>query len=204
LLRLFKYIERGLLLIILTISIISCSIFEKGYYDKNNQYVPKNPKFKLKDKSNNIIPANLDTINTYRLHYVYYDGLETYPNDSYSSPSSTPNELTKYNEYLKFYIKGRCSSFLKPLRDSLGSPYLINNLDMKPNSSYSKNYYYSEDGNSIDIETFVYGLGYGRYLKFKYILKETGDTITQVYNNTVSIYVKEILPPEWKQYPTDW
>jgi len=197
--------KKGFLIFIFTISIISCSIFEKGYDDKYNQYVPKHPNFKLKNKSNNIIPTNLDTINIYRLHYVYYDGLETYPNDSYSSPSSTPNELTKFNSYIKFYNRGKCLSFMKPLRDSLGSFYLINNLDLNPNSSYySKNYYYSKDGKNIDIETFVYGLGYGRYLKFKYFLNETGDTLTQTYNNTVSIYVKEILPPDWKQYPADW
>ena len=200
-LRLTKYIKRGLLILIFTISILSCSIFEKGYYNEYNEYVPKHPNFKLKDKANNIIPTNLDTINIYRLHYKYYDGLETYPNDSYSSPSSTANELTKYNMYIKFYNKGRCISFLKPLRDSLGSIY----VDLNPNTSnISKEYYYSKDGNSIDIESFVYGLGYGRYLKFKYFLNETGDTLTQTYNNTVSIYVKEILPPDWKQYPADW
>lgn len=45
----------------------SCNIFERGYFDSNNQYRPKVPKFSLKDKPGYQTPTQLDTSNVYRL-----------------------------------------------------------------------------------------------------------------------------------------
>jgi len=59
--------------------------------------------------------------------------------------------------------------------------------------------------NYKDNESPTYGQGYGTYLSENFILNSRGDTL--IFDNKKgykSIYVKEILPKEWKKYKIDW
>lgn len=54
------------------------------FINEHNDYAPKRPRFKLKDRPNNNIPKNLDTINIYKLHYQYFQRKEIFPFDEYN------------------------------------------------------------------------------------------------------------------------
>jgi len=191
------------------ISFTSCSLigidhwFESGKEDENGQYVPKRERFKLKDKPNNIIPANLDTINIYKLAEAYRKDYMVYPINTYSQESY---QWLKGNvSYIKFYPYGRSLSFTIPTKDENGFELNLTRADLNPNNPFSsKDYYYSKDGIKIQIENFIYGEGYGMYVIFDYFLNETGDTLNMVYKNSVDVYVREILPSDWKEYKVDW
>jgi len=202
-------VKRKLVIVFfITVLLTSCGLlgihdfFDSGYVNEHNQYVPKQPNFKLKDKRNNQIPTQLDTINLYRLVKKYQGGIEVYPNDKY-------NDISVENQglwYIKFYPNGRCLSFFRS-----NVFYKLQENDLNPNNeNYSKDYYYSKDGKKIKIESFVYGEGYGMYISFDYFLNEKGDTLTNIYEpniparTSVSIYVKQEIPKEWKKYPVDW
>lgn len=180
-------------------SLSACSLFEKGYDNQYGQYVPKHPRFKLKDKHGNTIPQNLDTINIYREFKRYYMGELVQPkgNDYYAS-----NNLVYY---WKFYSNGRALGFSK-FDPSNGDPTgNINDDDLNPNNAnYSKSYYFSEDGKKIQIEEFAYAEGQGMYIILDYYLNTRGDTLTMIYKKSKTVYVREILGENIKTYSVDW
>lgn len=183
----------------LSLCLFSCEIFRLGYTDLNNQYVPKKPKFKLKDKSNNEFPDNLDTINVYMLKESYYQG-KAHPalDDKYS-------ELNKIIRFIKFYSNGRCLSFSISAKEEFGNNNKLKEDNLNPNNAnYSKNYYFSKDGKKISIESFVFGEGTGLYVILDYFLSSSGDTLTMIHDNSKEVYVKEKLPSNWKKYRIDW
>jgi len=188
-----------LLAIFLSIILSSCNVLEKGYRNDNGQYVPKNPNFKLKDKPNNVIPSNLDTENIYRLNQRYYQG-KIHP-----SPDDKNSSLNKLINYKKFYSNGRCLDVVIKAKDELGNTNQLNEFDLDPNNSYcSKEYYHSKDGKEVFNEIFVYGEGYGRYIIMSVFLNKAGDTLTIAdKKGSKTIYVKEILPLNWKKYNVD-
>ena len=192
----------------ITVLLTSCGLlgidvfFDRGYVNEHNQYVPKVPNFKLKDKPKNRIPTQLDTVNLYRLAKEYHGGVEVYSIDNYNDIIDNNKGLS----YIKFYPNGRCLSFFRP-----NIFYNLQESDLNPNNdNYSKDYYYSKDGKKIKIESFVYGEGNGMYVSFDYFLNEKGDTLTNIYEpniparTSVSIYVKEEISKKWKKYPVDW
>lgn len=196
---------RNIIYLFLVFCVSSCSLigidvlFERGYVNENGQYVPKKDNFKLKDKQNNIILDNLDTINIYQLDKRYYNGI-IHPdaNDIYS-------ESNKVKEYLIFFSNGRCLGVSIPLKDEFGFENNLKEKDLNPNNSYcDKKYYYSNDGKIIKIESFVYGEGYGRYLIFDYYLNKDGDTLTMNYKSTKEVYVKKNINKNWSRYKVDW
>ncbi len=176
-------------------------LFEKGYRNDNGQYVPKNPNFKLKDKPNNHIPSNLDFVNIYRLYQRYYQGKLEYP-----SLENRYSGLNKILSYIKFYPNGRCLDIAILTKDELGNPNQLKEENLDPNNSYcSKEYYHSKDGKEVYKESFVYGEGYGMYSMTSFVLNKTGDTLTIAdKKGSKTIYVKEILPINWKEYKVDW
>ena len=101
--------------------------------------------------------------------------------------------------YIKFYSNGRYSTFGTT---NIGLKY----RDLNPkNSNFTKGYYYSKGGNSLRVEEFVYGESLGDYIRWKYVISSEGDTIKRISKNKVrSIYVRELLPKDWKKYPVDW
>ncbi len=187
--------------IFLSILISSCNVLEKGFRNDKGQYVPKKPNFKLKNKLNNNIPGNLDTENIYRLYKMYYQEELEYPSseDRYSG-------LNKLISYKKFYPNGRCLDVAITAKDELGNPNQLKEFNLDPNNPYcSKEYYHSKDGKEVYNESFVYGEGYGRYLITSFILSKTGDTLTIAdKKGSKTIYVKEVLPENWKKYKVDW
>jgi len=191
-------ISRALVMALL-LMMFSCSLFKTGYIDGNQQYVPKTPRFKLKDKKNNIIPYNLDTTNIYKLYRTDYRG-KVHPSidDKYS-------ELNKRKSYLKFYSNGRVLSFSTPFKGDFGDERLLEEGDLNPNNPYySKEYYYSNDGKVIKIEDFVYGEGFGSYIIFDYYISSSGDTLTNFYKDTKEVYIREAIPKNWQKYSPDW
>jgi hypothetical protein len=176
-------------------------VLEKGYRNDNGQYVPKKPNFKLKDKPNNNIPSSLDTENIYRLYKMYYQDELEYP-----SSKNRYSGLNKLLNYKKFYSNGRCLDVVIPAKDELENPNQLKESDLNSNNSYcSKEYYYSKDGKELYNESFVYGEGYGMYIVTSFVLNKTGDTLTLAdKKGSKTIYVKEILPANWKKYKADW
>ncbi len=179
-------------------------MLESGNFNEHNQYIPKHPRFKYKNKKNNKIPRQLDTLNIYRLHYSSHLGKEIFPNDTFDSLNDWSQDIP----YLKFYPNGRCASFSVLSPDSLGKSNisLIQNKDLDPTTgNFSKDYYYFKNFKSFKIEKFLRGDGFGIYI---YImdnyLNKTGDTIIKQYRNKIEVYVKEPLPKHWKKYPVDW
>ena len=59
-------------------SLGSCTLLEKGFTDHNQQYVPKKPKYQLKDKQGGL-PTNVDTLAVYRMVEMYNNGELVYP-----------------------------------------------------------------------------------------------------------------------------
>jgi hypothetical protein len=66
-------------IILISFTFVSCSVLQNGYTNEYGQYVPKIPRFKLKDKQG-VFPELLDTTNIYRMIEMYNDGNLVYPN----------------------------------------------------------------------------------------------------------------------------
>ena len=180
-------------LIFLTVLLVSC--IAKGYDNKYGMYVPKKPKFKLKNKPFHF-PANLDTINVYKKVYREYLGKVDFLVED--NLLKTDNDKIKSISYLKFYPEGRTPHFMTRTLPSI----TLTENDLNPNFATQGYYFY--DGRKIFIETFVYGEGYGRYIMFNYFLNENGDSLTTYYGNSKTIYIREIIPKNWKKYSVDW
>lgn len=166
-----------------------------GYTNEKNEYVPKRPNFTLKDKPKMVFPVKLDTINIYRLEKYYFRGKE--------------ESLFQNKEmgilYIKFYPNGRCCSFMISRLDEFSLSNKLKPEDLNTNNGRNgKDYYYSEDGKTIQTESFVYGEGFGMYVKFNFFLNEDGDTLNEIDETTKYVYVKEIIPPTWEKYPVNW
>ncbi len=113
------------------------------------------------------------------------------------------NEITNY---IKFYPKGRCLEIAIKTKDLLGNENQLKEEDLNPNNSHcGKAYYFSKSGKIVSVESFAYGQGYGTYLTKNFTLNSQGDTLT--FNNqkgSKSIYIKEVLPKNWRNYKVDW
>lgn len=190
-------IKKPVILIFLLIIFYSCSLLEKGFTNSNNQYVPKKPKFKLKDKPGNTIPPKLDLQNIYILKESFFDNkpVTYYGNDE---------SYEKYNSYYKFYENGRCLSFALK-KDNFGNPNLLTKEHLNPNNAYyGKDYYYSFDGTNLEIESFVYGTGYGNYITRYFLLSENGDTLTLQDSRSKEVYIVYEIPKSWNGFIVDW
>lgn len=185
----------------------SCNFMNKGYINEYNQYVPKKPKFTLKNKPNNIISQNLDITNIYRKIAMYENYKLIYPKSNFTNEEyySYVRELNEGSYYIKFYGNGRCLVTAIPLKDNLGNVINLKNADLNPNSSHSSRcYYFSKDGVQIAIESFVPAEGDGKYIISNYTLNSSGDTLELEAKYTKEIYVKEKLPTHWIQYQVNW
>jgi hypothetical protein len=170
--------------------------------------VPKVSNFKLKNKKDCQHPNQLDTINVYKM-ILMYNGVELiYPNINMTSSeeSSFIKEINESLKFIRFFSKGRCLAFSIPSKDYFGNQNQLREKDLNPNNTnYSKNYYCSDStGRNIEIESFVYGDGYGRYIRINYTLNTTGDTLFFVSPYTKIIYVKEYIPSNWKRNIVNW
>jgi len=197
---------RNIVFILMSFTIASCSVLQNGYTNEYGQYVPKKPRFKLKDKQG-IFPAMLDTTNVYKMVEMYNNGKLVFPKSNFSSEErySSTFEINQVNPYLKFYNNGRCLKFSIPVKDVFGMSNALKESELNPNSQfYSKNYYYSSNGTNIQIESFVYGDGKGYYVVLDYILNSSGDTLTMQDKYIKIIYKKEPIPLNWNRYEVDW
>ena len=177
----------------------SCSFLSNGKYDDYGRWVPKHPRYRLKDKKGFVFPKQLDTTNIYKLEAIYDSsyGL-VYPNDTLKwIGHGFMIEYNKRNYYLKFCGNRKLYRLFKT-KDGLGNEVALTQEDFAPkNVLYS--YYYCKNGKDVFIESFVHDDGWGGvYYKAKWELSKSGDTLTQTDFNTHEIYVKVNLPDSLK------
>lgn len=199
-------VVRNIVFILLSFAFVSCNVLQNGYTNKYGQYVPKNPRFKLKDKQG-VFPVMLDTISVYKMSEMYHSGKLVFPKSYFSSEErySSTFEINQVNTYLNFYNNGRCLKFSIPVKDVFGIPNTLKESDLNPNNQfYSKNYYYSSNGTNIQIESFVYGDGQGHYVISDYTLDNSGDTLIMQDKYVKIIYKKETIPLSWNRYKIVW
>lgn len=178
----------------------SCSmglVWNSGHV-VDGQYVPKKPNYELKNKPDNIVPSNLDTINIYREFTTYSSAIITETRTDFS--------------FLRFYSKGRVlkASTYRNEPEILQKSYQ-EALSEKNIYAYIKHgYYYSKDGEKIQIETFISTNDTwpvsGIYKIDNYHLNTTGDTLTMQNpkSDYIIIYVKEKIPRVLEDYPVNW
>ena len=163
-------------------------LLDLGYDNEYGQYVPKRPKYKLKDKKGHILLENLDTINIYcRYYYSEY----------------THSDVIRI---IKFYPEGRFLEIFifEKNFDKLKKDYL-NPRDRRADMGY----YYSKDGKKGLIEIFEGDNQPGLFLSYGYShrpfsLNSSGDTLSVYINGKYVTYIKEIIPETWEKYPVDW
>ena len=199
--------------------------FDMGYIDKNNHYVPKRPRFSLKNKKNNIIPPQLDTVNVYILtnDTLYWRNWNV-GNIYYSGLTVVKTGIT-VERYLKFYPNGRCLYFYFNTKEHpLEIKRELQESDLNPNrkfpvrtynnyNNYNKRYYHSKDGKKIVMERFQQSYMIDAidvdvkrpYQKSYCFLNATGDTLTikEKYCSD-DIYVRKEIPETWRKYKVDW
>jgi len=203
-------IKYFLFLIFSTALLSSCSllgvehIFEKGYTNEHGQYVPKRDRFQFKQYDGGTIPENLDTVNVYRLETMYFDQVKMYPLEQEEIQNNAWGELNRQQMFMRFYPGGRVLLFSIPLKKPDGSINSLTVKDLNPNSPNYSKAYYRADGHNIEVEDFVYGEGYGRYIISDFTLSSTGDTLRRKSDRLTEVYVRHSLPEEWKSYNVDW
>ncbi len=166
------------------------TFLDRGHYDEHGQYVPKRPRFKLKNKKNNIFPLYLDTINVYCAKF--------------NSPTNSGGIRYNGYEYFKFYGNGKCFNFILIDNDTLYKKRILQEADLNPNSRLAKKcYYFSRDGVAIQIEEF-WKADYGAYAVDNFYLSTNGDTLVDKSNSLTKRFIRQEIPKHWKKYKVDW
>ena len=175
------------------------SCIEKGYNNSYGIYIPKRPNFKLKDKEF-IYPPNLKKNSIYVLEEEYYDNelIFSFKKNIWPDYISSKN----WANGIIFLDFGRCLGVNVPIINQEIDLKLSKPEDFNPAKNHKEYFYYDMD--KIQIESFVYGEGYGRYLIFDYKLDESGNFLTQEYKLSKSVYKKYNLPLDFKIKKIDW
>lgn len=185
-----------------------CNPFSSGFYNANNQYVPKKPKFQLKDKPGLILPEFLDLENLYQLDQKIYRGTVIYPIDS-NQENANFEPLLNTAVYMKFLPDGRCYSFTVPQFDDIGNPIILSKSDIYANNPHvSKQYYFSSDGRVVEIESFVKAEGQGKYIVKKAEFLNTSSQLKISYydsdKTSFDLYSIVKIPSHWNDQDLDW
>lgn len=186
---------------------VSCSFTKNWYINEYGYYVPKNPKYQLKDKQG-VFPENLDTTNIYKTVKIFEDGELIYPIDDIKKEVGNLEvfQTNRLFMYQKFYSNGRILRFSISKYKKNNSNNELNEKDLNPsNSNSSIGYYYSPDGHKILVEIFVYNGFLGKYIiSQNNFINKTGDTIITYIANRKYINVKQEIPRSWKKYEVHW
>lgn len=180
--------------IFLLLTVYSCNILSLGYYNLNNQYVPKIANYKLKNKKGFVFPKKLDTMNIYQLKYdvSLIDGKKYYPKNENGSYNP---DIHNADHYIKFFSKRRCLLFSKR-KDPFGFVDSLKISDIAINKgSYVIGYYFSDLRGNILIETFGKGDGLGKYFIEHLKLNEQGDTLISTNKRSEKVYTKYKIAP---------
>lgn len=169
------------LIYIILLVVVSCVPYFKNEY---GIYQPKKPNYSLKNENDFIFPKNLDTLNLYK-YYGYY------VNNSIDKDEN----IKDWFIYNKFCSNGRVYGFgTKKLEEK----------NLNPNFASKEYYYYDTKNDIIKKESFVTAEG-GQYIILQYKLSQNGDTLTSVTNSKRDyVFIREIIPKEWKKYRVDW
>lgn len=167
-------------LLLVLISFSSC--FHIGITDENQQYVPKYPAFKLKDKAGFFTPKDLTLPTMFKLESSFYQGVQSYPVDT-NDPYAKYKPLLNWEVYMILYPKGRALKFGKSNSEALGLEHI------EPNRDFStKAYYFPIDSSTIAVEIFLSADGLGRYMKTNYTITNNGSTLHQRHDRGMDIY----------------
>lgn len=178
---------------------IFTSCISTGYDNNFGVYVPKRPRYELKNMKFEL-DSKLDLENIY-FNVSFKDSQDK--NLVVKNREEWTEEYARklWIVYYKFYANGRVSSFSFDPVDKKGKIRSLTNNDLDPNY-HSKDYYITQ-GDKIVIERFVYGTGYGTYVKKKYNLKINGDFEYKDQYYSI-LYSKEKLPSSFIKYEIDW
>lgn len=196
---------RNTLLILGLTVLVGCSILNNGTFTSNGQFVPKKDRFRLKDKPGFVLQTSLDTINIYKFTEMYHKGVQVFPENKEYKNNASYSELHATKVYLKFYSNGRCAHISIPSTNELGKENYLKQEDLNTENSYfQKCYYYSTSQENIEIESFVYAEGYGKYIVLEYILNEDGKQLTMIHNKTKIIYTRQFVDTAWRTFKVNW
>lgn len=190
-----------------TAFLTSCSVVSSGKYNENNEFVPKKPEFKFRDKAGFVLPKNLSTQGVYQKVASYYRGEQTYPVSPYNTANYT-QEDNKADWYIRFLDHGRYYTFSKA--KAFVSPMVnkkrLKKADLNPyRPHYSRGYYYSKGAAQLTTESFVYGDGSGAYVYFDYVVENGGKTLKKISDQSISVYELTRVPDSWTQgVQADW
>ena len=193
-------LKKNIILIVFSFIGMGCALLDSGYINEHQQYVPKRPKFKLKDKKGGVL-TSIDTLSIYRRVEMYNDGKLVYPLPK-EEATGWAIEANRVRVYIKFYKNGRCLIFSiwNDDRDPLKQE------DLNPNKgSNHKSYYYSAEGKNVQTEKFIHAQGTGIYVISDYSISDSGDTLIKSDRWSTTVYKKEAIPMEWhSKYKVDW
>ncbi|SHH43215.1 hypothetical protein [Wenyingzhuangia marina] len=151
----------------------SCSFLSNGKYDDYGRWVPKHPRYRLKDKKGFVFPQQLDPTNIYKLEAIYDSsyGL-VYPNDTLKwIGHGFMKEYNKANYYIKFCGNRKLYKIVKP-KDGLEYEEALTEKDLTFRIA-NEYYYYCKNGKDVFIESFVHDDGWGGY-----IIKQSGNCLS--------------------------
>lgn len=188
---------KHLLLFLIFTNLTSCKLLDNGFFDENNQYVPKNPKYELKNNFNKG-SITIDTASVYKLIKAYEDDALIYP--IFINKKSFLKTFNESNYYIKFYGNGRCLRFSKLRSDININGSELNNTDLDPDQNFYIKNYYSYEGYNLLIENFYRGDGKGYYNITEYKISKDGDTI----KSNDKVYIKQDIPQDWNKYKVNW
>lgn len=189
------------LLALSVVSLSSCSVISSGHYNENKEFVPKNPRFKFKNKAGFVLPKGLSTAGVYQKVASYSRGVQTYP----VSPSNKANytqEDNKSDSYIRFLDNGRYYSFAKakfPVSPVVDKKRLTK-ADLNPyNRYYNRGYYFSRGDAQLRTETFVFGDGSGMYVYSDFVVEDGGKTLKRLWEHSMDVYELVDVPESWTQ-----
>jgi hypothetical protein len=191
-------VRNSLIIALVLIGILSCKTW---YHTNEGGFWPKSPRFHLKPSQIKLEDSKIETKAIYKLYRTYlgednfyskkkmYDELVS--NDKYYKERSTP--------VLRFYDNFRFSIFLIKQNSK------ISTNDFNPKGGYI-GVYSLQNKNIIDMESFWYVEGSGKYVKSRGMIKQdTLHIIEKVYNQiNHKIYIKEDVPTEFLYWKVDW
>jgi hypothetical protein len=169
-----------------------CAVFEEGYTNQYGQYVPINPDYELKDKAGFYISPVIDENVIYRMVKEYFGEQQVYGQPKSLIYDEWMQEYNSTNLYNIFLAKGRFLEVSTQKQDVYGNKIRISSANISTTLPRTfKGYYFFNNANYIEIETFVYGEGLGKYVQLEYSVTAVEDTLILSNDKRTAYYVRQ-------------
>lgn len=164
---------RFIFLLFLIVFFGCLSQYGTGHYNQYSQYVPKNPRYELKNKAGLVLPAELDFEGIYKLTSCTYRGETSYPVTE-NMPYYKHDPCYNVSFYKYFFKNGRVLSFSTPSFNTDGSEYKLKPSDISEKRAFvNKEYWYSSTNSGMmQIESFFSANGQGKYSISNVVIKK--------------------------------